>query len=271
MFKFLVNLYGWGDFKVCDSKTKIDKGERVIVEDSAGRMIGEIEREITEEQLDNGEYSQYIEDEIATIVRIATEQDVKTFEKNSGKRKKILDNCRQEAKRMKLNMKFVDACITLGSGTIIISFIADGRIDFRQLVKKLSRKFHCSVRMHQIGSRDEARRLGGCGICGKELCCKKFLGEIPSISTEMAKIQQVAQRGSDRISGVCGRLLCCLSYEAEQYREMLKGMPELGSKFKTEKGEGRIVEVNALKQEIKVRLEDKGVNEYVIIKKEDIK
>ena len=117
--------------------------------------------------------------------------------------------------------------------------------------------------MHQIGSRDEARQLGGCGVCGRELCCSKFLGEIPSISTEMAKIQKVSQRGSDRISGVCGRLLCCLSYEAEQYREMMKGMPEIGSKIMTEKGEGIVADINPLKQEIKVKIE--GINEYILI------
>jgi cell fate regulator YaaT (PSP1 superfamily) len=122
--------------------------------------------------------------------------------------------------------------------------------------------------MRQIGSRDEARNLGGCGVCGKELCCVKFLGEIPSISTDMAKVQNVAQRGSDRISGICGRLMCCLSYEAEQYRALLRGLPEVGSSVNTQKGKGDVIELNPLTQEIKVRL---LTNEYVVIKKEDLK
>ncbi len=270
MSKFLVNLYGWGDCKVCSGEGEFDKGDKVVVEDEAGKLIGQIEKVLVDdneinhyEQKNGGDESQSV------IVRRATKRDLENFEKNHEKRRKILDDCRREARRMGLDMKFVDACVTLGKGVIVVSFIADGRVDFRQLVKNLSRMFHCSVRMHQIGSRDEARKLGGCGVCGKELCCVKFLGEIPSISTEMAKVQQVAQRGSDRISGVCGRLLCCLSYEADQYREMLKGMPEVGSRVKTEKTEGVVVEINPLKQEIKLRVGEG--KDYVIIKREDIK
>ncbi len=268
MSKFLVNLYGWGDRKICLGKTEFQKGDKVVVDDEIGKLIGEVEKELTNEE-EIAKYEQQDEGEQSVIVRMATKQDIDSIEKNSEKHRKILNECRREAKKMELSMKFVDCCVTLGKGVIVVSFIADGRVDFRQLVKKLAGTFHCSVRMHQIGSRDEARKLGGCGICGKELCCVKFLGEIPSISTEMAKVQQVAQRGSDRISGVCGRLLCCLSFEAEQYREMLKGLPEVGSRIKTDKIVGTVVELNPLKKEIKVRADDS--NEYVIIKKEDIK
>ncbi len=268
MFKYLVNLYGWGDASICSSRAEYKKGNQIIAEDEGGKMLGKISKEISSD-VEQKRYQLYDKGERLTVVRLATEKDLEKFEKNSKKRNSILKRCRKEAKRMNLEMKFVDTCITLGKGVVIISFIADGRVDFRQLVKNLSRVFHCSIKMHQIGSRDEARKLGGCGVCGKELCCSSFLGEIPSISTEMAKIQQVSQRGSDRISGVCGRLLCCLSYEVGQYREMMKGMPEIGSKIKTEKGEGKVVEINPLKQEIRIRLED--VNEYVTIKKEDFK
>ncbi|MDX9913898.1 MAG: regulatory iron-sulfur-containing complex subunit RicT [Candidatus Moranbacteria bacterium] len=261
MFKYLVNLCGWGDLKVCLSNVEFKKGDRVIVEDESGNILGTIKNPIeTEVKRREGE-------EIFTILREATERDLKNFEKNAKKEKEILDLCRKESKRMELEMKFVDVFTTLGKGTIIITFIADGRVDFRQLVKNLSRIFHRSVRMRQIGSRDEARNLGGCGVCGKELCCVKFLGEIPSISTDMAKVQNVAQRGSDRISGICGRLMCCLSYEADQYREMLRGLPEVGSSVKTKKGAGEIIELNPLEQAVKVRL---TTGEYVIIKKEEL-
>ena len=261
MFKYLVNLCGWGDLKVCLSNTEFKKGDKVIVEDESGNILGTIKNPIeAETKKENGE-------EIFTILREATERDLKNFEKNYKKEKEILDLCRKEAKRMELEMKFVDVFTALGKGTIIITFIADGRVDFRQLVKNLSRIFHRSVRMRQIGSRDEARNLGGCGVCGKELCCVKFLGEIPSISTDMAKVQNVAQRGSDRISGICGRLMCCLSYEADQYREMLRGLPEVGSSVKTKRGPGEIIELNPLEQQIKVRL---ATGEYVIIKKEEL-
>ncbi len=262
MFKYLVSLYGWGEESVCLSETEINNNPEVIVESEIGKILGKVKR-VSEEDEEYGRYNRM------NIVRIATKKDMIVFRNNSEKRKSILKKCRKEAKKLGLDMKFVDICITLGKGTIVVSFISDGRIDFRQLVKNLSGTFHCSIKMHQIGSRDEARKLGGCGVCGKELCCSKFLGNIPSISTEMAKIQQVAQRGSDRISGVCGRLLCCLSYEADQYREMMKGMPEIGSKVKTEKGQGEIVEINPLKREIKVKIDNLN-NEYIIIKKEEI-
>lgn len=262
MFKYLVNLCGWGDPKECVSANEFKKGDKVIVEEESGNILGTIKSKIEDEKQKNQE------GEIFNIVRRATERDIKSFAKNSKKGKEILDICRKEAKRMELEMKFVDVFITLGKGIIIVTFIADGRVDFRQLVKNLSRIFHRSVRMRQIGSRDEARNLGGCGVCGKELCCVKFLGEIPSISTDMAKVQNVAQRGSDRISGICGRLMCCLSYEADQYREMLKGMPEMGSSVNTKKGKGEVVEINPLTQELRVRLSG---DEYVVIKKEELK
>lgn len=261
MFKYLVNLCGWGDLKVCLSSVEFKKGDKIIVEDESGNILGTIKNALNQESKDNG-------GETFTILRGATERDLKNFEKNSKKEKEILDICRKEAKRMELEMKFVDVFTTLGKGTVIITFIADGRVDFRQLVKNLSRIFHRSVRMRQIGSRDEARNLGGCGVCGKELCCVKFLGEIPSISTDMAKVQNVAQRGSDRISGICGRLMCCLSYESEQYREMLKGMPEVGSTVKIKKGAGEVIELSPLEQTVKVRLSS---GEYVIIRKEELK
>lgn len=262
MFKYLVNLSGWGDLKECVSSVEFSKGVKVIVEDETGGVLGVVKKE--SDRKNKADF----EGEVFNIVREAAAKDLKSFERNEKKEKEILEICRKEAKRMQLEMKFVDVFITLGKGVIIITFIADGRVDFRQLVKNLSRIFHRSVRMRQIGSRDEARNLGGCGVCGKELCCVKFLGEIPSISTEMAKLQNVSQRGSDRISGICGRLMCCLSYEAEQYREMLRGLPEVGSRIKIAKGQGDVIEINPLTQEIKVRL---LTDEFVIIKKEDLK
>ncbi|HBI16965.1 MAG TPA: stage 0 sporulation protein [Candidatus Moranbacteria bacterium] len=262
MFKYLVNLCGWGDPKVCLGSVEFKKGDKIIVEDESGNILGTVKNIL------NQESERENKSEVFTILREATERDLNNFEKNSKKEKEILDICRKEAKRMELEMKFVDVFTTLGKGTVIITFIADGRVDFRQLVKNLSRIFHRSVRMRQIGSRDEARNLGGCGVCGKELCCVKFLGEIPSISTDMAKIQNVAQRGSDRISGICGRLMCCLSYESEQYKSMLIGMPEVGSKVRIKRGSGEVIELSPLEQTIKLRL-DSG--EYVIIKKEELK
>jgi cell fate regulator YaaT (PSP1 superfamily) len=149
-----------------------------------------------------------------------------------------------------------------------LAFVSDGRIDFRNLVKEIAIKFKKTIRMQQIGSRDEARNAGGYGICGRELCCVKFGGNMQSITTDMARCQQIFHRGSERISGLCGRLMCCLAYEAQQYKEMLKGMPELHSVVETPEGKGTVVEINAILQEVKVKLEN---GKYVSIKKEDLK
>ena len=164
-------------------------------------------------------------------------------------------------------MKLVDIRVSIDGSGILVVFAAEGRVDFRELVRNLSCIFHRSIKMHQIGSRDEARKIGGCGICGRELCCMRFPGNLPSITTEMARIQKISHRGSERISGACGRLMCCLVYEAEQYREMLEGMPEINSFVKTKQGKGEVIEINAIKQEIGVRLENGDV---IKIKKEEL-
>jgi cell fate regulator YaaT (PSP1 superfamily) len=234
----------------------LSPGDKVVVECETGKDVGVVESIVAEKK--EAQFS---------ILRKATKRDVEAFEDNNERKSEIFDITHKEVKRMEMEMKLVDAHVSLEKN-IIIAFTADGRVDFRQLVKNLSKIFQCLVRMRQIGSRDEARKLGGCGICGRELCCVKFPGSIPSISTEMAKIQQVSHRGSERISGLCGRLMCCLSYESEQYKKLLKGMPELYSKIKTKKVKGDVIEINAIKQEIKVRTEDKQI---VTIKKEDLK
>ncbi|MFC1644602.1 stage 0 sporulation family protein [Patescibacteria group bacterium] len=256
MFKYLVSVNSWDESKPYFSKDEFKEGDKVIVISEIGNDLGSVE------SIYKGK-----DDPQSSILRLATPRDIDRFEEQNRKKESVLDITHKEIKRMGLEMKLVDIHASLDRN-IIIAFTADGRIDFRQLVKNLSKMFQCSVRMRQIGSRDEARKLGGCGICGRELCCAKFPGSIPSISTEMAKLQQVSHRGSERISGLCGRLMCCLSYEADQYRELLKGMPELYSKIKVGDIEGDVIEVNAIKQEIRVRTKD---NKIVSIKKSELK
>lgn len=256
MSKYLVRLYNWEDPKVYEGQIDFSEGEKVVVECETGKDVGVIDCSVSDDK--SAQFS---------ILRKATKRDVETFEENNKRKTEIFDITHKEVKRMEMEMKLVDAHVSLEKN-IIIAFTADGRIDFRQLVKNLSKIFQCLVRMRQIGSRDEARKLGGCGICGRELCCVKFSGSIPSISTEMAKIQQVSHRGSERISGLCGRLMCCLSYESEQYKQLLKGMPELYSKIKTKDVQGDVIEINAIKQEIRIRTKD---NQIMTIKKEDLK
>jgi len=175
--------------------------------------------------------------------------------------------CRKEVKKINLPMKIVNAAFSFDGGSIIFAFIADGRVDFRDLVKTLSKHLQRSIRLHQIGARDESRQGGGYGICGRELCCVKFKGNLPSISSEMAKIQQIAHRGSERISGICGRLMCCLAFEADQYRELLEEYPKVGNQIKTKDVKGIVREVNILTEEIRIELDDKSV---VSVKKNDL-
>lgn len=259
MAKYSVNLYSWENPRLCVGDAGLKKGEKVILGGEFGNDVGVIVAQ---------DATETSEKECQPIVRVATPRDIETFKKNEKKKNEILKICKSEIKRLNLEMKLIDGRIGLDGSNIVIVFTAEERVDFRELVKNLAKIFHRSVRMLQIGSRDEARRLGDCGICGKELCCVKFPGNIPSISTEMARIQQVANRGSDRISGICGRLMCCLSYEAKQYQEMLAGMPEIGSAVKTREDKGTVLEIDVIKQEMRIKT-DKG--QIKTIRKEDLK
>jgi cell fate regulator YaaT (PSP1 superfamily) len=258
MQKVLVRIYFWDNPKLLNSEISLQKGDQVVAQPDQFTEMGEVlEAEVGTRERAQGK-----------VLRVATERDKKKHSENENKKVELLNFCREGAKKLELDMKFIDARTSLDGKQITFAFSADSRIDFRELVKILSAEFKKSIKMQQIGSRDEARKLGGFGICGRELCCVKFQGNMQSITTEMARIQQVAHRGSERISGLCGRLMCCLSYEASQYKEALKGMPELHSVITTSKGKGTVVELNAVLQEIKIRTED---GKYEIVKKEDIK
>lgn len=258
MYKVIVSLYKWSNPSLYSSEAGLENGDSVVVEGEFGPDIGTV-LEVVSDVKD-------IPDK--AILRKATKRDLEAFRKNEEKKSEFWKICKDEIKRLNVEMKLIDARLTLDGGNVIIAFTADGRVDFRDLVRNLSKILHRSIRMQQIGSRDEARRLGGCGICGKELCCVKFSGNIPSISTDMARVQQIAHRGSDRISGLCGRLMCCLAYEAEQYKELLAEMPELHSFVKTKEGKGEVIEINAIKQELRVKLDD---NQVITVRKEDLK
>jgi cell fate regulator YaaT (PSP1 superfamily) len=258
MSNVLVSVYSWENPKVYKNNFELKKEDKVIVPMENGNELG-IVVSINVKSADKPQEG---------IVRLATKRDTETYEKYEKEKGNILDECRKEVKKEGLPMKVIDAKISLDGKQATIVFTADGRVDFRELVKILSRDLKKSIRMQQIGSRDEARKLGGFGICGCELCCVRFPGSIPSITTDMARAQQIAHRGTERISGLCGRLMCCLAYEADQYRSMLEGMPEVYSSVNTIDGRGTVVEVNAITQDIKVKLEN---GKYISVKKEDIK
>jgi cell fate regulator YaaT (PSP1 superfamily) len=257
MPKAIIQLYSWETPRLCESEMDLVKGELVVVEAEFGNDIGKVISEETNPK----------EETRGKVLRKATARDIEANEKNEERKEEILKMSREEIKRLEIPMKLVDAKLALDGGNVVIFFTADGRVDFRDLVKSLSRIFHRSIRMQQIGSRDEARKLGGCGICGRELCCEKFPGNLPSITTDMARIQQINHRGSERISGLCGRLMCCLAYEASQYQQLLAGMPEIGSYVKVKEGKGKVVEINALREQITLLLED---GNYVTVNKKDL-
>lgn len=258
MSKVLVRVYSWENPRLYAGEFEMEKGKQVIVACDNSNELGVVEESNVETK----------EEPVEKILRLATLRDKEVFEKYEKEKSGLMDTCKEEAKKLDLPMKMVDARVSLDGKHVIFVFTADGRVDFRELVKNLSRDLKRLIRMQQIGSRDEARKLGGWGVCGRELCCVKFCGSIPSITTEMARSQQIAHRGSERISGLCGRLMCCLAYEAQQYKEMMVGMPELYSVVNTSEGKGTVIEINAAAQEIRVKTE-KG--EYVIVKKQDLK
>lgn len=245
-----LKIFPWEEAQIYDSGGwSLQAGDMVIISINSETEIATVEKINLETETKK---------EVPKIVRKATSIDLESFANNKQKGEKILKICRDLVKEKKLPMKIVDVHLSFDGGRITFSFIAESRIDFRELVKILSRNFQRSVRLHQIGSRDEARCSGGFGICGCQLCCVKFLKNMPSITTEDARAQQMEHRGSDRISGLCGRLKCCLGFEAEQYRELLKSMPNVGKIVKVDGKKCVVTDIDALSQKVTVRFEDEN-------------
>ncbi|MDI6777835.1 MAG: regulatory iron-sulfur-containing complex subunit RicT [Patescibacteria group bacterium] len=255
---FLVKTHPWENSLPAQSDLSLDKGDVVLVESENGTETGIIEDISAEKKTSRNKITEK-EQGALRILRKANLRDLTVIKQFRKKEKEALEICRREVKRTQLPMKVMNCTYSFDGGSITFAFTAEGRVDFRDLVKNLSRIFQRSIRLHQIGARDEARKEGGYGICGRELCCIRFKGDLPSISSEMAKAQQIIRRGSERISGVCGRLMCCLAYEADQYQESLGKMPLVGSELKVREGIGQVKEVNALTGEIKLELSDKSV------------
>jgi cell fate regulator YaaT (PSP1 superfamily) len=211
---------------------------------------------------ENGEAAEIVEEvevapdsknqfDIQPIVRKLTHHDLDKMT-GSEERKKALEFCITTKEKHNLSMKIVDVHFSFDGSRITFAFIADGRVDFRELVKDLTRHFGRTIRLQQIGIRDEAKVMGDFGHCGKQLCCRKFLKNFKSITSEMADLQQCAHRGSERISGICGRLMCCLAYEEEGYEDLLKKLPTIGTKVNVDGKKGVIVGHHVLKQSVMV-------------------
>jgi len=231
-------------------------GDFVIVETDLGTEIGTVVAFVTDSEVDK-------ELEIKPIVRLAGADDLgKTVKKE--KKQEALLFCQELIAKYQLPMKLVDVHFAWNNARINFAFAAEGRVDFRQLVKDLTAHFGANIRLTQIGARDEARATGDCGHCGKGLCCKGFIKDFSSITSEMAEVQQVVHRGSERISGMCGRLMCCLAYEYDGYKELATKMPPIGTKVNVDGDRGEVVGHHVLKQSVDVKFPgDKDIG-YVV-------
>lgn len=195
---------------------------------------------------------------IDSVIRLANEEDLDVLKKNNLNNKRILRESRKIIKKYDVDMKLSDLHVSYDESVMVFSFIADGRVDFRELVKELSKKYKKKIRLYQLGVRDEAKLCGDIGDCGQVLCCKRFLKRLESINTGFARDQQIAHRGLDKLSGMCGRLKCCLAYEEKHYQELILKLPQIGENVKTKDGDGVVIELLPLKSIARIRLDKDG-------------
>ena len=221
-------------------------GEKVVVETARGLECGEVVS--TSAEIGTPERP------LKPVLRLATEEDRKKAEENARKEEEAVRICRETIEAHGLDMKLVDAEYAFDDSKILFNFTAEGRVDFRDLVKDLAARFHTRIELHQIGVRDEAKKLGGIGICGRPFCCSQFLRNFDPVSIKMAKEQGLSLNPT-KISGSCGRLMCCLTYEQSTYEELLKIMPKNGALVNTPEGRGIVVDTAVLAGTVKVRLE----------------
>ena len=224
----------------------LKKGTKVVVETSRGKEIGFIATDVYEEA------EEKLVLPLVGISRVATEKDLKRMDELMQKRSNVMEETEKLVKKYNLDMKVVDASFTLDGQKVIIDFVCEDRVDFRDLVKDLASVLKLRIELRQIGIRDQAKVVGGIGECGRECCCKKYLNDFDKVSIKMAKTQGLSLNTS-KISGICGRLMCCLAYENEYYSEINAKMPKLNSKVSTKDGEGIVVYNNLLKQIVSVK------------------
>jgi len=244
---------------------ELSDGDYVVVETELGRELGKIVSIFNGQPEDNDSKDR----EIKPISRKANYDDIAGLP-SAEKKEEAMIFCREMIERHKLPMKLVDVHFSFEGNRMNFAFISDGRVDFRELVKDLAAHFNVNIRLTQIGTRDEARATGDCVPCGRELCCRGFMNEFSSITSEMAEAQQVVHRGSDRISGMCGRLMCCLSYEYEGYKDMAEKLPPIGTKVNVDGRRGVVVGHHVLKQTVDVKISSDKSDERGVIIQVDI-
>ena len=247
------------NFSPADFQVKV--GDHVIVETARGIEYGSVVQGIREVADDK------VIMPLKSVIRIATEEDDKKAIENNEKEKKAFKICKEKIAKHGLEMKLIETEYTFDNNKVLFYFTADGRIDFRELVKDLASVFKTRIELRQVGVRDETKMLGGIGICGRPLCCNTYLSEFIPVSIKMAKEQSLSLNPT-KISGICGRLMCCLKNEQEAYEELNSNLPDIGEKVKTFDGfKGEVVSVNVLRQKVKIVVEvddEREIKEYAI-------
>ena len=228
---------------------------KVIVETALGEELGEVV--VKKKLLPDTE----LNTPLKKIIRIANYKDIKHHDENKKKEKEAFKICEEKIKKLKLDMHLTEVQYSFDNSKLLFCFTADGRIDFRELVKELAAIFKTRIELRQIGVRDEVRRIGGNGVCGRELCCCSFLNNFETVSIKMAKEQNMSLNPS-KISGNCGRLMCCLKYEQNVYENKLKHLPKIGATVQTDEGEGIVDSIETLREIVKVKLKDDNGEAY---------
>ena len=240
---------------------EVKQNDKVIVETARGVECGEVA--LTDKEIDETKFTTPLK----PIIRIANQQDMAAIERNKKKEAEAFEICKQKIEAHKLKMNLIEAETTFDNSKLLFYFTAENRVDFRELVKDLASVFRTRIELRQIGVRDEARMLGGLGICGQPFCCSRFLGEFHPVSIKMAKEQSLSLNPT-KISGTCGRLMCCLKYEQDSYEQLFKTTPKVGAIVKTADGRGIVQETNLLTGKLHVKI-DKTDN-VVVVDKNDV-
>lgn len=240
---------------------QIEMDDWVVVESKRGIEIGLVK--MPTRAVDDGDVSLPLKE----VMRIATQQDIDTYNNNAMDAEKALALCKEVVAQQELDMRLVNCEYTLDKSKVIFNFTADDRIDFRKLVKVLAQNLKTRIELRQIGVRDEAKLLGGIGPCGRSLCCSTFLGDFEPVSIKMAKDQNLSLNTA-KISGACGRLMCCLKYENDYYEEARAQLPDVGDSIETPDGNGQVVGLNILDISMQVKID--GMEQPLEYKMEEI-
>lgn len=235
----------------------LKKDDRVIINTDRGLQVGQVINDVRD----------YNEEDVADnyydVIRVMSKEDYKENDKNQKEATEAVLKARELASKLNLDMRFIDAFFTFDRNQLVFNFMADKRVDFRELAKGLAQIYHTRIELRQVGVRDKAKQIGGLGPCGRFLCCSTFLTDFDSVSINMAKNQYIALNPT-KINGVCGRLLCCLKYENEQYKEMRKGVPKIGQTVDYKGIKGKVSSINLLTKKMIIEQGNKNFTEVIL-------